>query len=227
MKNKRIYKREVIILLNFLKSSFSTRKLDELLGLDKEKSKGYPSWEILKKYNIENNDKGRLFCFREQECVSIIKKIIDCKSRTEVQKIFGNSQPKHLENYRNTYIIADNGKKVYFVLQGEVRNITQGFFNPLKKIIGKCEFSNCNNTNLDTVHLKKSRPEIFELACKSGYLPSSNKYDVYKIIWQYIQLHEKKNSFCFLCKKHHQELHVHEKEGGLKLINFKKNIKNH
>ena len=215
---------ERLVLLNFLKSNLSTRQLDKLLGYNPKQSKGWESWNILKKYKLENGDRGRLFCFKNNECVAIVKKIMNFDKRADIESLLTDSEPKHLENYRDTFIIAPSNSKVYKVLEGEVRNITLSFFSPLNKTIGRCMFIDCNNTNLDTVHFNKSRPEIFMLACEFGHIPNSDRYDVYKIMRQYLQLHAKKNSVCFLCKKHHQELHVYEKTGGKKLKDFKGKI---
>ncbi len=223
-KNRHTEINEELVVLNFLKSNLSTRQLDKLLGYNPKQSKGWESWNILKKYKLENADRGRLFCFKNNECVAIVKNIMNLGERVDIESLFIDSRPKHLESYRDTFILAPSSGKVYKVLEGEVRNITLSFFTPLKKTIGKCMFVDCNNTNLDTVHFVKSRPEIFMLASEFGHISNSDKYDVYKTMRQYLQLHAKKNSICFLCKKHHQELHVSEKTGGKKLKDFKDKI---
>ena len=45
------------ILFYFLKGSFSTRKIDEKICFDPIKSKGWESWNVLKKYGLKNSDK--------------------------------------------------------------------------------------------------------------------------------------------------------------------------
>ncbi|GMQ95130.1 MAG: hypothetical protein BMS9Abin13_241 [Patescibacteria group bacterium] len=227
MKNKKgkkeaSYEKEV--LLNFLKSGLTTRQLDEALGYNSKKSNGWESWAILKRYKIDKKYKGHLFCFRKHECLQIIREIMVADNKGAVEKILDEARPQFLECYSDTYLIADSDEKVKGVLGGEVRNITQSFFSPLKKIVGVCQYPRCKKTNLDTVHLKKSRPEIFLEACALGRIPNSKKYNVYKIMKQYVQLHDRKKSICFLCKKHHQDLFKYEDKGGKELRDFRNKI---
>ena len=208
------------VLLNFLKSNLTTRQLDAYLGHDPALSKGWTSWKILKKYNLKTEDRGILFTFRTQECKKIISEIIKLDERNLIERILYSARPRHLEKYSDTYIIADSHEKVLSVLSGEVRNITQSFFNPLKKIVGSCQYMECENTNLDTVHLKSSRPEIFMDACEYAYDSVTEKYSVYELMKEYLQLHSKKRSVCFLCKKHHNKLGKYEKIKGTGLKKF-------
>ncbi len=212
------------VLLHFLKSGLSTRQLDNMLGHDSVNSKGFKSWKILKKYNIQDKDKNKLFCFRKQESLAIIKGIMVAQDRKKVDIIFKSTKPKFFEKYRDIYIVTNSDLKVLTMLSGEVRNITQSFFSPLKKIVTTCQFPECNRNDLDTVHLQKSRPDNLKIACDHGYISGTEKYDVYKILLQYIHLHSKKNSLCFLCKKHHVELSVYEKMGGKRLTAFRRQI---
>jgi len=52
-------KEEYEVILNFLKSGFSTRQLDKLLG--HKNTRGWVSWDVLKKYKLRNSDKGKLY----------------------------------------------------------------------------------------------------------------------------------------------------------------------
>ncbi len=218
-------KSESEILLNFLKSGLSTRELDHQMGYDPVISKGWKSWKILQKYKLQANDRGSLFCFRKAEAMAIIKSIKSATDRKGVETILSSFKPRFFNKYKGIYIVADSADKVAIVLSGEVRNITQSFFNPLKKVIGTCQFPECDNTNLDTVHLQKSRPENLALACVSGRVQDdSDKYDVYEVLLKYIHLHSQKKSLCFLCKKHHEELGSYERVGGKKLNDFRKTI---
>lgn len=212
------------VLLNFLKSGLSTRELDEQMGYDPTISKGWRSWKILQSYKLNSSDRGRLFCFRKTEALAIIRNIQNSKSRGDVEHILNSSKPRFFDKYKETYIVANSDEKVAVVLSGEARNITQSFFSPLKKVVGSCQFQKCDNTNLDTVHLQKSRPENLKSACAYGKLPNTNKYDVYQILLKYIHLHSQKRSLCFLCKKHHDELGSYERIGGKKLNDFRKII---
>ncbi len=212
------------LLLNYLKSGLSTRELDEQMEYNSVVSKGWRSWKILRQYKIDSTDRGRLFCFRKNEALAIVRNILNAKSRKDVELILASSKPRFFEKYKGIYIVADSDEKVRIVLSGEVRNITQSFFSPLKKVVGGCQFPKCKNTNLDTVHLQKSRPEHLKLACTYGRISNTNKYDVYQILLKYIHLHSEKKSLCFLCKKHHQELGLYERVGGKKLNDFRKII---
>ena len=54
-------KQEKTTLLYFLKANYSNREIDKKLGYNPKRSKGWKSWEILKKFFLTNNDKGKLF----------------------------------------------------------------------------------------------------------------------------------------------------------------------
>jgi len=179
--NSKITSLERSTLLNFLKTGLSTRQLDSQIGENPQKSKGWKSWKILQKYKIKTTDSGSLFCFRKVEALNIINKIMKAQNYEEVNKLLRYSEPRFFNKYKDIYVVADSNEKVAILLSGEVRNITQSFFNPIKKIIGKCQFPDCDNTNLDTVHLQKSRPENLKMACLHGKVSDSNKYDAYKI----------------------------------------------
>lgn len=212
------------IVLNFLNSNFSTRQLDRILGYNPQKSKGWISWKILKSYNLHAGDRGKLFCFRKQQSLRIIGQLMKVRTRKEVGEILRKAEPEFFEKYRGTHIIAESDEKVSIVLSGEVRNITQSFFKPLKKSVGVCQFPKCDREDLDTVHLLKSRPEILKLSIEYGKDLETNKYNVYEVLRHYIYLHSKRKSLCFLCKKHHEELGVLERNRGEGLRVFRDKV---
>jgi len=219
--------REMVVLINFLKSGLSTRELDRLLGLQSHLTKGWESWRILKKYMLKNDDKGKLFIYSERQSREIIKKLMNSPTPDFINNFIEANQPKNIEKYKDTFVIAKSERAFSNILSGETRNIIQGFFSPLKKIIGKCQFKNCTSKEqLDTVHYLIDRPKIFKNSAKTFRTEIGNgyfKYDVYKIMENFLQSHAKKRSVCFLCKKHHKEFHDAEKNNGF-MKQFKKNI---
>ena len=77
----KITKNEKDVLLYFLKRQVTpTRQLDKTkLGLSPKKSKGFSSWAILKKYNLRNEDKHKLFIYGQKQAQSIINQISKIK----------------------------------------------------------------------------------------------------------------------------------------------------
>jgi len=218
---------EIAVMLNFLKSGLSTRQLDNILGHTSEKTNGWKSWEILKKYMLKDGDKNRLFLYSGRQATDIIRKIIEDPSRKDL--IIQSSSPSNLEKYMNTHVIADSDESFYRIFSGETRNIIQSFFNPKKKLIGKCQFRGCKHEKmqLDTVHYSRERPKIFmDCAKKNRKAHDRNSYiyDVYGTMKCFLRAHSRKNSICFLCKAHHNELHQLEDGNRRDLISFKKNI---
>ncbi len=219
-------KKEYIVLLNFLKSGLSTRQLDKLL--DYSNSRGWVSWDILKKYNLRNSDKGKLFLYSTVQSKQIIGLLVKEKKEGYIDELIKLHQPNNLKKYKGTYVIADSEKSFYNILSGETRNIIRDFFNPEKKLIGKCQFKGCDNKGqIDTVHLSKDRPQIF-IECakinKENFKERLFKFDVHRTMKCFLQSHSKNKSICFLCKKHHTEFHNKEKQGKNQLKEFQRNI---
>jgi len=219
--------KEVSILLNFLKSGLTTRELDHRLGLDPKKTKGWPSWEILKKYHLLNSDRSRFFCYTEQQCRKIIADVMRAGNKAGVRKVLSQAIPNNLEKYRDTYVVAKSEGDFLNIFSGETRNITQNFFSPLKKLTSHCQFHGCAKKQLDTVHILRSRPSMFrESARKSivGRVIRLNVYNIYQTMYFYLQAHSKKRSICFLCKTHHRKLHDSENKSRKALEAFKHRI---
>jgi hypothetical protein len=218
-------KKEYEILLNFLKSGMSTRELDKLLGHNN--SKGWISWKILKKYKLKNSDKGKLFLYKADQSKKIIKLLIEKEKENYIDELISNYPPNHLEKYRDSFVISKSVDSFHDIISGQVRNITRDFFNPKKKIIGKCQFKGCNKTQLDAHHYSKNRPQIFKEGAELNKEILKNKYckfDVYKTMKSYLEAHKGKG-ICFLCKKHHTELHNIEKSKIKKdIMEFKRKI---
>ena len=219
---------EFITLLNFLKSGLSTRELDNLLGHKSGKTKGWVSWDILKKYKLKNSDKGKLFLYSEQQSGEIIGKIVLRPGIRQIDKIVKVNLPNNLEKYKNTFVIASSEKSFYNIFSGETRNIIQSFFNPKKKIINKCQYKGCKSSKqqIDTVHFSRERPEIFMECAKINRKKLGNKYqfNVYNVMKCFLMSHFSRKSICFLCKIHHTELHRLQKGKKTELNSFKKRI---
>jgi hypothetical protein len=219
-------KKEHEVILNFLKSGFSTRQLDNFLG--NKNTRGWVSWDILKKYGLKNLDKGKLFLYSTAQSNKIIKLLNEEVKEGRLDKLKKLNPPKNLQKYENTWVIASSEKSFYNVLSGETRNIIRDFFNPEKKLIGKCQFNGCKNKGqIDTVHFSKDRPQIFMECAKENKTKLSKglfKFDVYKTMMCFLKSHSKNKSICFLCKNHHNELHEREKKAKKQLREFKKKI---
>lgn len=216
------------VLLNFLKSGLSTRRLDKLLKYDHKKTKGWKSWEILKKYNLKSGDKAKLFLYSSKQSEDIIKKYTNDRGCKDFELFIRDIPSKNLERYKNTYVLAESENRFYDIFSGETRNIIQSFFKPQKDLIGKCQFRDCKNRGeLDTVHFLISRPLIFKRSAKKVAIITEQslfKYDVYKTMKLFLEAHFNMESVCFLCKKHHNELHRLEVSGKKLLRNFKRKI---
>jgi len=219
-------KKECEIILNFLKSGFSTRQLDKFLG--HKNTRGWVSWGILKKYKFRNLDKGKLYLYSTAQSNKIIKLLAKESNDGFIDKLIKLYPPNNLQKYSDTWVIANSEKKFYNIFSGETRNIIRDFFSPEKKLIGKCQFKDCENKGqIDTVHFGRDRPQIFMECAKANKVNLSKelfKFDVYKTMRCFLKSHSKSKSICFLCKKHHNELHDKERKGKNQLREFKKKI---
>jgi len=189
--------KEKLVLIGFLKNGLSTRELDNLLGHDKNKTKGWKSFEILKKYNLKNSYKGKLFLYSNTQCISLIKMLGDF----DLEHLIEKYPPTIVKKYSNSKILAENEKMFYNVMGGETRNIIRDFFAPIKKIVGTCQFKGCTKGDLDTVHLSRERPEIFMDSAKElrkrkfGFF----EYPIMKVMIKFLKGHQHKEAVCFLC----------------------------
>jgi len=217
---------ELTVILYFLKAGYSTRKLDKKLGFSSAKSKGWKSWEILKKYNLTNDDKGKLFIYTEQQSKKIIKEIPKLNNPGIIDILITANRPKNIEKYKDSFLLTDSEISLERILSGETRNIIRNFFLPQKRIVRKCQYKNCNQTKLDTCHYKNSRPENFKLSANKFKKDLNGLYmfDLYKIFKDFLYSHSKNKSICFLCKEHHNELGKKEKESKSSFNLYIKNI---
>jgi len=214
--------KEKLVLINFLKTGLSTRALDNLMGCDKTKTRGWKSFEILRRYNLKDSDKGVLFLYSNSQCISFIKKL----NKIQLSELIRGEIPKIINKYSNSKVLAKDEYSFYQVMGGETRNIIQSFFTPMKKIVKPCQFLKCYNKDLDTVHLNKERPTIFMDSAKELRLKKGNlfEYPILETMEKFLKSHQRRGVICFLCKEHHLELHKLVKSGGKSIKDFKKKI---
>ena len=105
----RMNKKERLVIINFIKNGLSTRKLDKLLGYDQNKTKGWKSFEILKKYNLKNEYKGRLFLYSDSQCINLVKNLEEHK----LDELMENNLPKIFKKYSNSKVLAENEEIFY------------------------------------------------------------------------------------------------------------------
>jgi len=219
--------KEIDVLVGFLKSGLSTRELDKRLGYSST-TRGWKSWEILKKYGIKNMHKGKLFAYPMNQSKKMIKILLENSRHNSVENLIEKNPPKNLDKYKDTYVIARSENTFYDIFSGETRNIIQGFFNPIKKSVGKCQFKDCNfRGELDTAHYLSDRRPIF-IGCARKFKGTDEngffKYDVYKVMRCFLETHFKKRTVCFLCKNHHSKFDRLKKSNTAAFREFKKNI---
>jgi hypothetical protein len=209
-------KEEILTLTLFLKNGHSTRNIDTRLGFDSKVSKGWKSWDILKKYFLKIEDRHKLYLFSENEIKVILKNISKAKNRPETIKILLDSSPNIVSKYKNSYLLTKSEIELSKILSGETRNITNIFFKKSKSSANNCQYSKCKNTDLETVHLNERRPAIFINAAKKSKIGKINElqiFDIYSTMTKYLHYHSLPKSICYLCKTHHLELENYEKNG--------------
>lgn len=210
------------MLIEFLKFGLSTRQIDSAIGY--KNSRGWRSWEVLKKYNLKDSDKGCLFPYSSRQVSSILDRIMKGSKLSSILRI---EIPEIIKKYKNIKVIAANEKDLYLAVSGETRNLIRNFFSSKKKKLGVCQFIGCvYKGELDTVHLFENRPSIF-INCAKNFkrkIGDNNEYDLYSIMNCFLTKHSKKNAICFLCKTHHNKLHMVEKSGKIALNSFRKKI---
>tara|TARA_Y100000768_G_scaffold284119_1_gene218678 strand:+ start:657 stop:1340 length:684 start_codon:yes stop_codon:yes gene_type:complete len=220
-------KKEKEVLLYFLKAGYSTRQLDKIkLGLDPNLTKGYSSWEILKKYKLRDEDKHKLFIYNKKQSDNIILKLSELNKKGAIDILIASNKPTNIDKYCNSYLLAESEDSLEKIMSGETRNITRNFFLSQKKIIRECQYKNCKAQKLETCHFKRSRPEIFKKSA-SKFKKDLNGlflFDLYRIFEDYLYSHKEKKSVCFLCKYHHQELDRLERKSKVKLREYAKDI---
>jgi len=98
----KINKEELLILLSFLKNGLSSRQIDVLLGHDKDKTRGWKSWTVLKEYGLKKEDKGKLFLYTHSECKNIFSKLKEGK----LDFLIKDKIPSIVKKYSDTKVLA-------------------------------------------------------------------------------------------------------------------------
>lgn len=188
------------ILYDYLRNNLSTRQLCKKYPEIEDKT-GFRSHYILKEYGLKKEDRGKLFLFRKNEAVKTITRIMQ-KGRGELDYL---KETGRLDKYRGLCVIAPDEKRLYNLLNGELRNLIQSFFRERKRQYGVCQYSNCRNTDLDTAHRHtKSRGKLFRIAALGNKIKHTDGYvfDIFHTMTDFLNLH-RGNAVIFLCKKHH------------------------
>ncbi|WP_146137266.1 fibronectin type III domain-containing protein [Planomicrobium soli] len=195
---------------------------------DRFKTKGWKSFEIIKKYSLKDADKGKLFLYTPKQCNELIKKLIENPNLHGIDTLITNESPHSIEKYKETFILAQNEEAFYKVFNGEARNIIQNFFKSRKNLVGICQLKNCNvKDGLETAHLTKERKDIFKESALNSIVELEGeliKYDVYKTMTSYLLKHQAHNRIRFLCKKHHIELDALKKGSNKKTLKIFKDL---
>lgn len=197
---------EVEVVFDFLRNGLSARAICKKHPEIADKT-GFKSHSILKKYGLEPKYKGLLFLLSK---ISAKKIILDnVINNDKKQNLYTHTIPDWLSNkYNNSKLISKNVDIAYNCLDGELRNNILRLFNPRKKDIGICQYSDCKNNILESAHKRNSeRKKIFiKSANKYKTKISNNSYSfpILEIMVDFLLLHKDGKIF-FLCKKHHSQ----------------------
>jgi hypothetical protein len=225
-----IKKEEIQVLNLFLKAGYSTRAIDKKLGKEpKEKHGGWISWKILKKYNLEKEDRFKLFIYNDKEAKKIIKDLSISNRKGVIDELIETNKPNNISRYYNTFFTCKSEEILCKALSGETKNIIQYFFNSQKKIVGVCQNKECKTSGkpeLQTAHYSHERPEIFKRSALKYKVKSKDLYiyDIYRIFEDFLKSHSKRKSICFLCQSCHSMFDNKIKKDKILLKQFKNNI---
>lgn len=196
------------VLMAFLRDGASTREIDRRLGHDPRHTRGWQSWDILKRCHLRHGDKGSLFVLGHREAATAIRSVMHARGRRSVKKTLDGVKASSLARYDSVFLLAPSERAFYGVIEGETRNLVQRFFNGRKQSIGRCQFRGCrDNGALDTVHLRWSRPELFLASArkhKRRVAKGVFRFDVRATMKDFLTGHLHRDSIVFLCKRHHR-----------------------
>jgi hypothetical protein len=208
MRTSALNRNDAKILILFLRDGASTREIDNRLGHDPRRTRGWHSWDVLKQYRLRHRDKGSLFVLGSRETGAAIRAIVKARTRSAVQKILDDVKASCLQRYDSTFVLAPSERAFCRLMEGETRNLIQRFFDGRKRSVGQCQFRGCRVADaLDTVHFRHSRPVLF--------LPSARRhrryvakdvlrFDVRATMEDFLTAHLARDSVVFLCKQHHR-----------------------
>jgi hypothetical protein len=192
---------EKMVLFDYLRNNLSTRKICKKYREINDPT-GFKSHNILKKFSINKQDKGKLFLFSKKEALCKIERFLK-RGRVSSDSVF---EPKKFKKYKNLYVLAKNENALYCIMNGELRNLIQYFFKERKSQYAICQYKDCRNKNLDVAHHhRRNRKRLFMIAASKNRIKNKGhyKFDIFRTIIDFLNLH-RNNAVFFLCKKHHK-----------------------
>jgi hypothetical protein len=196
------------VLVAFLRDGASTREIDHRLGHDPRRTRGWKSWDVLKRYHLRHGDKGSLFVLSQRETATAIRAILKAPGRSPVKKVLDAVKASSLARYDSVFVLAPSARAFYALIEGETRNLVQRFFNGRKQAVGRCQFPGCRRSNaLDTVHLRRSRPELLLSSARRHTRRVAKRvfrFDVHATMEDFLTAHLARDAVAFLCKQHHR-----------------------
>lgn len=217
---------EYRVLKLFLVHGYSEEGICRLINEIDDPS-GSKSQKIIKKYEIDTKYRGVLFLHTVRDFENIIQDII-VKGKPDESKLLLNYE-RFTGKYRNLEISINEGteivenkdskiNKIYNALDGNLRNLIQNVFNPLKKDIGCCQYRGCSTKkiiqNSHSLENGGSRPEIFK-KCVEEYFERNKQYEkinVEEVLNMFLKEHQNCNDYrnkippiTYLCSTHHKE----------------------
>ena len=120
----------------------------------------------------------------------------------DIDEFIDNRSKRLFEKYGNSKV-SGTTNEIYATLSGELRNLVQAFFKPLKK--QTCEYRNCKETHSLHIshHHSKSRPEIAKSLIEE--LKQKGDVRVKEFLEKFINKHKNYDSIYILCQKHHKD----------------------
>ena len=196
------------VLVAFLRDGASTRDIDHRLGHDPRRTRGWQSWDVLKRYHLHHGDKGSLFVLGQRETATAVRAILKARTRSSVKKVLDAVKASCLARYYSVFVLAPSERAFYALIEGETRNLVQRFFDGRKQAVGRCQFRGCRTSDaLDTVHLRRSRPELFLSSARKHRRRVAKRvfrFDVRATMEDFLTAHLTRDSVAFLCKPHHR-----------------------
>lgn len=200
---------EMKVLSAFLFDGLTHREIDLRLGRNPAKSKGWISFDIMRKrFHVRGEDRGTLFLSTKRDAVRLLNRIARADNRAAVVAILTRiPTPSVLAPYRGTYAIADSPRALQRMLGGEARNAVQRLFQARKKAHKRCQMPDCDESRrLEVAHLMRDRPSLFIAAAAKHAKRESGRlvFNVSDVMEDYLRRHVGLRAVAFLCPQHHR-----------------------
>jgi hypothetical protein len=120
----------------------------------------------------------------------------------DIDEFIDNRSKRLFEKYGKSKV-SGTVDEIYATLSGELRNLVQAFFKPLKR--RTCEYKDCKETHSLHVshHHSKSRIDIAKSLIDK--LKQKGDVPVKEFLEKFINKHKNYDSIYILCKKHHKD----------------------